>query len=895
MKQQIIFAPKISGTDYLKSLALLDNKNTFGVRVMNTLELARYMLEVSGYQDDHEFVNDTYLAAIIYKDVKKIDYFKNYTYKDIRDLINSVNELRKCIPDEEEKSIMDKLPTDLFVNKNDAVKAFYQLLKKTFEDNHLIDEIGIIRLAMEKYNSPINADFIRYEEFTLTNLDIALLNKAAGKEVTPVSVDNKEPLHIATYLKSFGQNNEIEWILKYIYDHNIKFDECLIVATDVSGYGKILSNYQAAIGFPLIIGSSQSINDTAPGRLFSLIKEWESNHFHKDYLVKLLNSRDFDLDKFKKDAQIPDNFDDFTLNDALPYFERLSFDKIIETVGNLEIGFDIKKNDKRFSDYKELVSVNPGNDPTMQRDLEISKYVMSIKGIIEQGELALLKNYVVLDEKNLAVEKDALSKIELGLSFVLDYGVAYLEMLKYLSSVAVGNRQPKPGYLYLTSISSAISYLRKYIFIVGLDSKNFPGKCAEDPIIFDRDYEKFGIENASFRKMEENKNDYHALIKFAKTMGCEIHLSYSYYNSQTTKEQSASSVFFETYRDEKAPEVVTIANLNNEFKNNKDKFISVEFFENNLFPLSKIGAAIKENIVIVSKKDTEELELPEEVEAPEEEIKTAEEEVEDLGITKLLGFKGLSASAIKDYLECEYKYLLHNLLHMEQEKDTNIYELIPANDLGTILHAMMEEFTLKSDKQQFIDEGEKKIREYFITHPSDNKQGIEKEVNEFKRMLSNAFDMEMKSGLEGVLREQDLVTTHIPTGLRIHGLPDKVEQFSNGDFRVVDFKTGKKIAHDVNDKDSMIQGALYAYIVMNGKNKLNNYGKKKINVSEFVFRYPRMERTVSSLDDDHTTQEYLDYLDEVLKRIAESFKTGNFAKSDKCDSCYFKSVCGGKK
>lgn len=881
MKQQIIFAPKISGTDYLKSLALLDNKNTFGVRVMNSLELARYMLEVSGYQDDHEFVNDTYLAAIIYKDVKKIDYFKNYTYKDIRDLINSVNELRKCIPDEEEKSIMDKLPTDLFANKNDAVKAFYQLLKKTFEDNHLIDEIGIIRLAMEKYNSPINADFIRYEEFTLSNLDIALLNKAAGHEVAPISIDNNEPLHIATYLKSFGQNNEIEWILKYIYDHNIKFDECLIVATDVSGYGKILSNYQAAIGFPLIIGSSQSINDTAPGRLFSLIKEWESNHFHKDYLVKLLNSRDFDLDKFKKDAQIPDNFDDFTLNDALPYFERLSFDKIVETVGNLEIGFDIKKNDKRFSEYEKLVAVNPGVDPIMQRDLAISAYVMFIKKIIEQGELSLLKNYVVLDEKNLAVEQDALSKIELGLSFVLDYGVDYLEMLKYLSSVAVGNRQPKPGYLYLTSISSAISYLRKYIFIVGLDSKNFPGKCAEDPIIFDRDYKKFGIENASFRKMEENKNDYHALIKFAKTMGCEIHLSYSYYNSQTTKEQSASSVFFETYRDEKAPEVVTIANLNNEFKNNKDKFISIEFFENNLFPLSKIGAAIKENIVIT----------PEE---PKDDV------LDDLEVNKLLGSKGLSASAIKDYIECEYKYLLHNLLHMEQEKDTNIYELIPANDLGTILHAMMEEFTLKSDKQQFIAEGEKKIREYFITHPSDNEQGIEKEVNEFKRMLSNAFDMEMESGLEGVLREQDLVTIHKTTGLRIHGLPDKVEQFSNGDFRVVDFKTGKKIAHDANDKDSMIQGALYAYIVMNGKNILNNYGNKTINVSEFVFRYPRMKRFVSSLEfkDDterHTTQEYLDHLDEVLKRIAESFKTGNFAKNGKCDGCYFKSVCGGKK
>lgn len=887
MKQQIIFAPQLSGTDYLKSLAMFnkENINTFGVRVMNGLELARYMLQASGYVIEQDFVTNNNLAAILYLKTKNISYFSNYTYKDVYDLLISVNDLRKCIPYNERDEIHNKLPTDLFVKKNEAVKQFYDLLVATLKENKLIDEIGIIRLAIEKGMALDNFEFVRYEEFILTNLEEALLNKADGKVVEPIKFDNGDKLNISTYLKAFGQNNEIEWILKYIYDHNIKFDECLIAATDVTQYAKILSNYQATIGFPLIIGNNESIFDTASGRLYSLLLEWEDNHFHLDYLQKVLGSRDFDIEKFKKVLEMPENFDDFVANSQLSYFERLSFDKIIEAVGDLEIGFSNPDNNRdRFNDYASLIETKykeDSNNPYNQRDYVIVTFVYRIKEIFEQGISFLLEQFTVIDENNEAVEMNALKNIILVLSYHDRFGVPNEEILRFLKSVAIGNRKPKPGHLYITSISSAISYLRKHLFIVGLDSKVFPGKVSEDPIIFDRDYECFGIKDASSRQMNENKNDYHALIKFAKTLGVDIHLSYAYYNSQTTKEQSASSVVFETYKEEKNDDKVTIVTLNDEYNTNKDKFIKTEFFDNDLFPISKVGQVLKYNTKLVPNQ-----------------IKS--EETKEVSANDLIGYKGLSASAISKFIECEYEFYLNVLLHINQEKDTNIYEIIPDNDLGTLIHSVMEEFTPKMDKSDFVNIAIDKFNEYMICHPTDNKHGEAKALADFQDIISSAYDMEAKSGLPGVLKEEDLFAIHKKSGIKIHGLPDKVEQFSDGRFRVVDYKTGKSIKHFANKPESMLQGAHYAYIIENGKNPLNDYGKKKISVDEFVFRYPRKGMEVSSCEmkDDgsrHTIQEYIDYLDEKLMAIAKALETGHFDKTGNCKNCYFKSICGGKK
>ena len=187
----------------------------------------------------------------------------------------------------------------------------------------------------------------------------------------------------------------------------------------------------------------------------------------------------------------------------------------------------------------------------------------------------------------------------------------------------------------------------------------------------------------------------------------------------------------------------------------------------------------------------------------------------------------------------------------------------------------------------------KKFKEYLISHPSDNPQAESTLLDNFKKMMSNGYDMEMDARKPSVLSEVEIYATH-ESGIKLWGRLDKAEKVGNDTYRVVDYKTNNSVKHFADKKETLLQGAMYAYILMHGNNKLNNYGKKSITVSEFVFRYLKSKIEVSSADG-VGMQACQDYLNEVLNDIQNSVTTGEFAKTGDCDSCYFKSVCGGKK
>ena len=147
LKETIIVASNISEAEKLKSLAVF-GKKTFNTRYMSTYELALYLLQRSGVVVPHTFIANDDLSALLYQDVRKIPYFSSFTYNDILGLIDTINDLRHYIEGDEDKVILDKLPNDKFVAKNKAVKEFYILFKSTLVNNNLIDELGIIRYAL---------------------------------------------------------------------------------------------------------------------------------------------------------------------------------------------------------------------------------------------------------------------------------------------------------------------------------------------------------------------------------------------------------------------------------------------------------------------------------------------------------------------------------------------------------------------------------------------------------------------------------------------------------------------------------------------------------------------------------------------------------------------------
>ena len=883
MLQKIVLAPSLGGTDYLKTLAGLgaDPKGTFWVRYFTDIELAKYMMQCSGVICPKSFVTNLYLSARLYNDVKKIEYFSKSSFEDVFNLVKSVNELRKCIPNNESENIKKLLNVETFKRKNLAVLQYYDLLIYTLNSENIIDEIGLIRYAIDNSNPIENAEFIRYEQFEYSKLSIELLNKAAGKEVEPIKLfEDKKPV-ISSYTKAFGQNSEIEDILNCIYTNKYKFDECIIAAGDVNAYGKILSNYQATLKFPLIINSDQSINDTYVGRLFNSICEWNANHNHYKYLVELLNSREFNLDLFRQDIEYDEDYAIKVNTDLkLTKYEVFNFDLIIKTTGDLKLGIDDPdKNNHRLIAYDNLIQRQLSElpeDKYVQRDAIVITYVKKINEIFNKGIIHFLKRYRVEDDSNLSIERNALEKYLYLLSYGQQFSIPDKDIIRFLDKVAVGARKPAAGSLFLTSITNSISFLRKHLFIVGLDSKVFPGKVAEDPIVLDQDYKEFGVEEASTRKMKENKRLFEDLIGVATSLGIDIHLSYAYYNSETAKEQNASSVFFETYRKEKGNNK-TVNDLNKEFTDkNQTVFKQVGFFDYDLFPLSVLGRKAKNTVRVQS-----------------HEVDKSTLEVEDA--SSLISYHGLSWSAIEKYIECPYKFFLSALLHIDQEDTKDIYTLIPANDIGHIAHELMEVCLSTSSLEEFLQLSERKIRDYFIAHPSDNPQAEKAEIEDFLEMMKNGYELEKKENSQSVLREEDIYTTHKKSQLRIHGFPDKVARLSDGTYRVVDYKTGNSVHHDVDDANSVLQGALYAYILENAKTKLNPTGTKPIRVSEFVFRYLKSNINISSSSKDHNIQEYMDVLDDWLMKIAESLKTGVFEQTGNCATCFFKSVCGGKK
>lgn len=857
IKETIIFSSSLSENEYLKSLANF-NVATFATRVMKATRLAEYSLQRSGLTLDRTYLPENTIAAKLYESILQIDYFKKYTFSDVHLLIKSLNNLRYHIIGNEKEEIHNKLPSKTFSKKNEALIQVYDLLMNLFDEEKIYDEIELIRFAIDKAIPMEDIIFQIYEKPELKPLEKELLKKLSNNNFETLAFD--ENIYIDSYLKAFGQTNEVEAILQYIYENKIPFDKCLIATADTNDYAKIFRNYADILRFPLTIGQATSIGDTNPGKLFFSIFDYLDSSSHISYLKSMISSPYFNKERLYEDIGIIEDLSD--VNEGLEYPDQIDENVIIEAIGNLR--FDFTKDDEiKFNAYKELVTrkYKEEENAINLKNYRLLPFVERYFQIFCKGLKNFFADYLLINGKKEPTEIDAYSKILTCLSYMDDYNIPFLEIARYINGIEIGSVRPQSGHLHLTSISKAASCLREYLFVVGLSSSNYPGKAVEDPIAMDQDYEKFGIKNASEKRVGNNKDAYFALLGLASKYNCKIHLSYSYYNSETLKNQSASSVVFETYRKENGAKK-TINDFDNEFKVNKEKYHTVEYFDSNLLYSNVVGKIFTKNERIALKEKEE------------------KEFIEAKGLT-IKENKKYSASAVEMYAKCPYMFFMRYVLGIEQPNEIDVNKVIEANDAGTLAHHLLENLDKNEtvNKDQFISKASQIFDEYMIMHPNDNPVVIENEKHEFLIMMANAFDMEEKD--KSIIREKDLFAKH-SSGLYIHGYPDKVIKTASG-LKVVDYKTGKRISHDPEDKPSMIQCTVYAYLT-------KNYLKKDVN--SFEYRYLRLKRSVHSSDKGKTMKDHFDYLDEILNKLAESIKTGRFDKNRSlCKDCYWKDIC----
>lgn len=871
-KTRIVLCSNINESEKLKSLAIF-NEDTFDLHYMSTLEVAKYLLNLSGISLNQIFIKDDELSAALYTHIKEIDYFKDLSYNDILALIKSINRLRHFILENERDEINTKLALNpTFKKKNEAVIEVYNLMMEYLSESNLIDEVGIIRFALENTKVFPNIKFIIYVnsslDFTCPSIDKALIDKASGKVVHQTVIASKK-INIKKYTKAFGQTNEIEIILNFIYENKIPFDQCLIASAETSNYSNILKNYRDLLNFPLTIGVGTNINETNPGKLFMSCNNFLDSNFHASYLNNIIYNDAFDLELFKEDIK----FDEESikeLNTQLEYPYLISFDSIIKTVGDLRITFQYDVNNEKLEDYKKalgkFVESTPNDISIKRRILELG-YVKAIFDIFDNGFPKFVLRYSkVIDKK----DEDALEKLNRLFKFAYVYDISVDDIVKTEKVQEIAREPLKEGSLYFTSIANASSCLRPYLFIVGLSSNNFPGSLKEDPMIIDKDYKAFGVNESesSYKQIKDNKNAFFNLLYEANKYNINVYLSYAHYNSETLKPQNASSVIFDAYNLENNNSK-TIADLENEFKNNNPKFVSIdEFYKFNLLPTSKIGNKLAKG---------------ESLDISEEAMPSLDKEI---NVYQRGGRKGFSASAINNFVNCEYLFFLANVLRIPEPEKIDIFELIPPNAYGTLAHSLLEHLDKSKvkTKEEFAVIAKEIIEDYFMLCPTDNIPLKAKLEDEFVKMMVNAYEMD--KGDRSVLKEEDNGCLHNKSNLLIHGLPDSVVE-RGGKLWIIDYKTYNTLRHDPKDPLTMLQCVVYAYVL-----KTLGY-----EVGGFEYWYLKQKKIIRSDDNGLTMDDYYHALDEVMLRMLDAFETGNFKPSDdanKCNKCYYKDICPRK-
>lgn len=869
LKTKIVVSNSLIETQAIKSFSSF-GEVSFNVLYKRPIELANFLLEKSGVVCPKMFVANDAVAALIYNDIKQIKFFELFTYNDVLSLVSTIQDMRYQIVENEKEKIMENLgnfsgKTNIFTEKNEAIIKAYNLIIDSFEEE-LIDEVGMIRFAIDNIKTFPNIDFVTYEYSHFRPLEKALINKAAGKEIEETRIVDDRPLKIERYTRCFGQNNEIEDILNFINENNIHFDECLIASTETNNYVNTLINYCDVLDIPVTIGTGRSLLSTCPGKLFSLIADWEKGHNRYEYLLRIIKDDSFNLNKFENDISfVLENLEDTNKKFLRQY--KLSIDLIIETIGRLKISFDNPElNNKRFSDYSSLVNSRYLKDRNEQENVSrflALRYIEKAIEIFNKGIVNFLECYAYNNDKD---DNNALDKIKKMISFG-EFGVPKQDIFNTLFSQNIGRKNPEDGKLYFTSIKNAPSALRKHLFVIGLSSELFPGKNRENPFLLDQDYCKFGVENASLRDIKENIENYNFLLDLANKYNCDICLSWPIYNSETLKGQNASSVILSTFQKENGVDK-TIADFEKLFalsKSYDDKYREIEYFNTNLLNINKVGKEIAQykcvNYSPLKEKENEE-----------------NIAFEQLKVTRD-GY-GFSASAVTSYAECPYKFFMNYGLGMSQPQDINVYEVIPANEYGSLAHILLENLDKnQTSKPVFLKDCEKVFNEYLIINPIDNPSLVNAKKKEFLDMMDNAWEME--SYQSTIIKEKNLCSLHEESGVKIHGLPDKVIITSHKNLHVIDYKTKNKIDHSPDKETSMIQCTMYSYLT---EKKFAGY-----KVDGFEYRYLKFSNSVFSVN----MEKHYKYLTNILTRLNNSIEAGEFSPEleDTGDRCYFKPIC----
>ncbi len=912
MKETIIFAPGISGTELLRSLARY-GINTLGCRVFHSADLAGTALMKSGIAVTERFLPRKEEPSVIASFLKTIPYFQHASYADAESIAAALFTLRSLIPAQETERIRELLPKGEFPEKNEALFRAYDKYLETLAAAGRIDTVGMIRKALAEA-APLNTEILTLKEFPLSPLEQTLAAQLAGsgngkdagsrngtdsgsetetgtgtgaaacgvREISLRELFQAEakPLRKLTFTESYGASNEVRDILSYIFQNNIPLDRCTVAVTETISYAELFYELSAEYGIPVSFGCGLPVTVSNPARLLKLYQDWNGSGFRGiDALTALLTSSAFDRERLR--AQFP----------AANVNVRDLWTKLAKAVGNLRLSGKVEDNRRKLADYRHLLE---NTKYPREKDREEALYILSCMEVLahemEQGPAYLIQSYTRIREGNAGpVDRSAVTVITDMIEAYLQYSGNddIDELIPEVLNKTVSSGNSREGCLHVCSISGAMAVPREYLFVAGLSASNFPGSPTENYLLLDTDLKLFGsgpqipVSDARvFRKKEALRQ----LLELASALELNVRLSYSSYELAELKDENPSSALHEIFR-QVWPEKEQVKDA---FENT---FRHVGFFEDRISRHTELGNAYIRGDRILTEEEGGTAVAPAATasEAADPSENTGAAEAQDFAAAlavpaapKPLSERSWSPTAIDVYFDCPKKFYLSNVLGIKEPETDDPFEVINAKDNGSLAHSLMMELGERhSAKDVFLKHAEKAFDDFLIQRPPVHSDDAVRQKKQFLRMMEKAWEQD--PGRDILLSEEKKYAEH-PSGVRLYGIPDRVEKTEDGKYLIVDFKTGRRISHQQDDITTCLQVLIYAFMME----------QEGLEIAGCEYRYLRHQKTISCKYDETMKNA----LQERLTQFQEALVSGDFPcapSEDNCRYCKLNMLCGKEK
>lgn len=774
--EKILFSNFFNQTEYLRTMAKLGH-NTFGLRVLNENEICSFIIMKFGVFPKGTFISDKEENYIYYSLSKQ-------AYNDAKNIKVAVDSYRDCVVGDIEQSLDENLSDD-FPSKKTLIRDIYSQYKQYKKDHSLYDKHDLINFIINSdFKLDIEVEY--YEEMGISKLFLTMLNKVFARvnKQSLINTFGRKEKEIE-FVKAYGKPCEADYVLSTIMKNQFRLDECQIILLNSGDYLDLyrlldINNipYTSTIGTPII--------STNAGKLLSYLFKLENLHFGVDGYKQLFNCSVFKDDEFKN------------LFIDKEYLYR-DFKKY---AGWLRLGFDSEES----LIYDDLY-------PS-----EISQALHILQEALHEGRASFIARFLhPIEPIDLAIIED-IKKIE---STSTKYGVDISDLLKEFLSGSINKKISDCAKLHITNLNSAFASLRKYNFIVGLDS-DFPGGPKENYLIFDEEYKKTGSDLYISNEIVKQKD---TLLRTFIDIAESLYISYPYFEIGELEDNNPSSVVFDIYPGD----------------------------------ISKMKKYGYEDISLSENKDVFEARIGNKLPNINELISTIPYD------QNILLNKEYSPSSIHSFFQEDQKlsFILSSFFNINIEEEDDPFVLISQNDKGTLIHNIMEYFDKnKTTYHSLTRKAYIEFNKFILQKPPLIPSSIKKVKEDFDRLIENLYEDD--PGNHFVAAE--VLLRGSIEGINFKGKFDRLEKDKLGHYILVDYKTGKNITHNKEDSLTCMQGLIYAYLIEHADTSKYKY-LNGVKIDRIEFRYPENRSTVIITYNEQHLKELQQYLRDFKQAI----------------------------